>query len=625
MLKDGEVIVLKPGDAAHSFSLWTLSGKFDYPTKQFNKVPLIIHYFDPTSSAFLDCLWNSDEALLPIVQNDTRTHFLFIPSTNKVHAQYGAEWMYNRINTLVKSISRSEAERRTKMNQFHFSVLPLWKLGNWLPTLLREWECVDHNCGYDQVLIQSDALDYPTVLKRLDAHYDWLPSPVSAFGNKTLPLILTNSNGCQPTSSVNGSVALITTGGCSYFKKMQAMHNSGAIGVLVMQNKTEPPQDMNCQDSECSSPVPIPASMIENFNFPPKSHLNITFQNTPSPNFFAAIDPQGLLQEVGWFLYPSMSFINWQTQWFQYKENLTRRLQRPAQIIQVFKEQVMQGQAGVVANISTAELTNYQGLELDMSLSCPGDKDTTCGHWDHGISLFVCCNPKSPLCGMEIGRWISPFRRRIGRWLTDISPLLPVIQNNQSAICKFTMKTAPWAMPWIPSLNLRLYKRNDSISPSETFVLYQPGATFDIHYNSHFKPYSFTPPIDVKKVVIFAVITGHGSDENGCGEFCVTSHHFSVNGHINNITFSEAGTPLGCANQVLNGVEPNEHGTWLYGRNGWCDGRNVFPWVIDITQQVSLGKNNQITYFGWFNGTVPNPKQNPGMISIYSYLVYYRS
>lgn len=46
-----------------------------------------------------------------------------------------------------------------------------------------------------------------------------------------------------------------------------------------------------------------------------RSHLNVTFQNTPSPSFFAAIDPQGALQEVGWFLYPSMSFINWQTQW----------------------------------------------------------------------------------------------------------------------------------------------------------------------------------------------------------------------------------------------------------------------------------------------------------------------
>ena len=40
---------------------------------------------------------------------------------------------------------------------------------------------------------------------------------------------------------------------------------------------------------------------------------------------------------------------------------------------------------------------------------------------------------------------------------------------------------------------------------------------------------------------VYAVITGHGSDENGCGEFCVTSHHFALNKHINNITFSDAG------------------------------------------------------------------------------------
>lgn len=54
--------------------------------------------------------------------------------------------------------SRTEAEISAKMEQFHFSVQPLWKLGNWLPTLLRQWECVDHNCGYDQVLIQADSI-----------------------------------------------------------------------------------------------------------------------------------------------------------------------------------------------------------------------------------------------------------------------------------------------------------------------------------------------------------------------------------------------------------------------------------------------------------------------------------
>ena len=32
-------------------------------------------------------------------------------------------------------------------------------------------------------------------------------------------------------------------------------------------------------------------------------------------------------------------------------------------------------------------------------------------------------------------------------------------------------------------------------------------------------------------------ITGHGSDEHGCGEFCVTSHHFVVNNKWNNVSF----------------------------------------------------------------------------------------
>lgn len=41
---------------------------------------------------------------------------------------------------------------------------------------------------------------------------------------------------------------------------------------------------------------------------------------------------------------------------FQYKRNLTQQLQKLAHIVSVFQEQVMQGQTGVVVNISTAEL-----------------------------------------------------------------------------------------------------------------------------------------------------------------------------------------------------------------------------------------------------------------------------
>ena len=71
-------------------------------------------------------------------------------------------------------------------------------------------------------------------------------------------------------------------------------------------------------------------------------------------------------------------------------------------------------------------------------------------------------------------------------------------------------------------------------------------------------------------------------------------------------------------------MEPNEHGTWLYGRDGWCDGREVTPWVIRITKELHLESLNSISYFGWFNGTDPDPQHNPGVIAMYAYMVLYR-
>ena len=150
------------------------------------------------------------------------------------------------------------------------------------------------------------------------------------------------------------------------------------------------------------------------------------------------------------------------------------------------------------------------------------------------------------------------------------------------------------------------------------------GGTFDADYNSKYSPFNFVKPSGTDRVKLVAVITGHGSDNNNCAEFCVTSHHFVVNRKQNYTrVFSNAGTALGCADRVPEGVVPNEHGTWLYGRDGWCDGQEVVPWVVDITSSLQ-SSNNTIEYFGWFNNTDPNPTRDPGRIDMYSYLVYYK-
>ena len=59
----------------------------------------------------------------------------------------------------------------------------------------------------------------------------------------------------------------------------------------------------------------------------------------------------------------------------------------------------------------------------------------------------------------------------------------------------------------------------------------------------------------------------------------------------------KAGTPFGCADLVPSGAVPNEHGTWYYGRNGWCDGQDVKPVVFDITNYIVDG-DNEVKYWG---------------------------
>ena len=69
-------------------------------------------------------------------------------------------------------------------------------------------------------------------------------------------------------------------------------------------------------------------------------------------------------------------------------------------------------------------------------------------------------------------------------------------------------------------------------------------------------------------------------------------------------------------------VEPNEHGTWFFGRNGWCDGQDVKPWVFDITNKLKpAGKMNIIEYAGLLNGATPNPTVSPGEMLMSSYII----
>ncbi|XP_018541098.1 uncharacterized protein si:dkey-256h2.1 [Lates calcarifer] len=612
----------EPGDLAAAFKVPTLDGEFSYEPGAV-RGSVVIHAFT-NKSGFLECLWSSESSLTSLVQDlPDSTHVLFLSLDDS--AVSDALWMRDQ---LQRAAMHSKKE---VLSRLHFSPVPVFALGNWIPNVLYYWGCMGRNCGLSQVVFTSKGWNMPIIVKRLDSRYDWI---MARWGQMSYQLIDAGT-GCDPSPSVAGAVAWVSEGNCSFFTKVQAMAKSNASGVLVYALPGNPIQDMNCVEAECYTQLGIPAAMVhlessvaQALRFGQK--VNVSFQTTPSPNFFIGIDQQGALAEMGWFLYPTFSFINWQAQWFDFAADLHAKLKNPAKVVSVLDKVQMHGEKGAVATVDLPlGLLDFDSLELDASLSCPGRRDSSCAQWDHTVQLFVCCDHLSPYCNMELGRWITAFRRGIGRWVTDVSPLIPLLDSNK---CTFTMKTVPWAMPWIASLNLRFSVSNqtgnsvEKLLPFKVMSLYS-GGTFDKNYNKRFQPIKFSVPASTKKVELFAVITGHGSDENGCGEFCVTSHHFLINAVFNNTrVFDSAGTALGCTMRVKEGAVPNEHGTWLYGRGGWCDGLQVDPWRMDVTKQLDMSgsESNTVVYFGLFDGRDPNPSQQPGYIIMSSFLVFYK-
>ncbi|XP_060936437.1 uncharacterized protein LOC133013499 [Limanda limanda] len=613
----------EPGDLAAAFRVPTLGGEFSFQPGAVQG-SLVIHAFT-NRSGFLESLWSSESSLLSLVRElPARAQVLFLSLDESSVSD--ALWMREQ---LQRAAGDSHKE---VLSRLHFSPVPVFALGNWIPKVLYYWSCTAApNCGLSQAVFTSEGWNMPVIIKRLNARYDWL---WARWDNGSY-LLTDAGDGCDPSSAVAGAVAWVSEGNCSFFTKVQSMAKSNASGVLVYALPGNPIQDMNCVKDECDSPLNITAAMV---HLEPSvaqalrsgQKVNVSFQITPSPNFFIGIDQQGALAEMGSFLYPTFSFINWQAQWFDFSSDLQDKLQTRAEVVSVFDKVPMQGDKGAVAAVELPSGSlDFDKLELDASLSCPGSRDSSCAHWDHTVQLFVCCDHLGPYCNMELSRWITAFRRGIGRWLTDVSPLIPLLDSHT---CTFTMKTPPWAMPWIVSLNLRFSVSNhtdnhtEKLRPFRVMSLYG-GGTFDKNYNKRFQPIKFLVPPSAMKVELYAVITGHGSDDNRCGEFCVTSHHFLINAAFNNTRiFDSAGSPLGCAMRVTEGAVPNEHGTWLYGRGGWCDGLQVSPWRADITEQLDLSgsESNTVVYFGLFEEKHPNPSKNPGYIIMSSFLIFYK-
>ena len=267
---------------------------------------------------------------------------------------------------------------------------------------------------------------------------------------------------------------------------------------------------------------------------------------------------------------------------------------------------------------SAEEMATYDTMEWDLYLGCDGEGEYgTCPAWDYLVHLYLCDIEDTDSCGTEIGRWITTYHRE-GRWVHDVTGLLPLFAEGGTR--RFAFYTQ---QPYEVDLKMRLSDQGRADRPTSLTPLFR-GGSFNETYNDNYEELSVEIPAGASRVELGSVISGHGQVSPGtCAEFCVTTHHFTVNGTENVISLDDAGSPYGCMEQTAEGTVPNQYGTWWYGRSNWCPGKEVLLDTLDITSQVTLGESSTFDYEGYYNGA---PYTTGGAnIILESYLIVYEA
>jgi len=204
-------------------------------------------------------------------------------------------------------------------------------------------------------------------------------------------------------------------------------------------------------------------------------------------------------------------------------------------------------------------------------------------------------------------RWITTYGRE-GMWLTDISPYLFMLQEDEER--RFRYKGANKGDLTIQLLFSRQGNESTKSPFDATFAF--TGGQFDGTYNNesrYDRSLNFTVPNNTTRIEIVATITGHGfqKDDANCAEFCDHEHHYYIGNNHAYEWHPIVSSSTGCENEINNGVVANQFGSWPFGRAGWCAGQDVKQWTYDITNWVDMNATNELTYRGLFEGQEYQP------------------
>ncbi|MEO6833249.1 MAG: peptide-N-glycosidase F-related protein [Chitinophagaceae bacterium] len=254
----------------------------------------------------------------------------------------------------------------------------------------------------------------------------------------------------------------------------------------------------------------------------------------------------------------------------------------------------------------------------------PGDQAGQtgwCGDWDYTVENILMTPAGDTL---ELGRLITPYARQTwprtpltwtNRYIFDVTDYYPAMQGAA------TMRVfySGYSVGFRGDIKFLFIEGTPERDVKKVERTWHGSFTYGSTSNpisAHLPALARTAPSGTVSAEVKLNITGHGSDDNGCGEFCANSYSLSLNGS-SLVTQRFFRTDCG-----LNELYP-QSGTWIYSRANWCPGaliRTFSQQLIGITaaSNYSLGMS-----FPPYNSTLNNPNSSPASYTIDGAIVYY--
>ncbi len=240
-----------------------------------------------------------------------------------------------------------------------------------------------------------------------------------------------------------------------------------------------------------------------------------------------------------------------------------------------------------------------------------------CGSWDYTTEVYA---KPAGADTVEIARVITPYAtdwlasNRKNDYVIDVTDYSSILNGNLD----FRYRYEGYSWGFTLTLKLEMIEGTPPMNAIAAKNVYNGyfayGKTADpIENYLVAKPYQYSTPAN--KAFLKNIISGHGSDDNYCSEFCDNYYNLK----INNSQVSQK--HLWRSDCGKNDIYP-QTGTWVYERANWCPGNTVVPIVHDLSSLTAASTTFSID-MDMEPYTSPNQSNANAGFNIVSQLITY--